>query len=189
MVAALERDPVFRIDRLSSALLDCGDSHAAFTVATQAGSNGWGSHQQLSVLGANGWLRFDFPYAHGRSGLPCRIEFGDNTSVGSQPTSSYCFGPVNQSTLQVERFSRSLLGHAVPSWAIEDALGTLQTIEALFESARGGGWQRVAGTMTATPCRLPPSHSTAQPRTSATSSSSVTSTCACPTSCRRSSST
>jgi predicted dehydrogenase len=34
VVAALERDPAFGIDRLSSALLDYGDRHAAFTVAT-----------------------------------------------------------------------------------------------------------------------------------------------------------
>ena len=32
------------------------------------------------------------------------------------------FQPVNQYTLQVERFSRLLLGHDVPSWPIEDAL-------------------------------------------------------------------
>src|SRR5690606_6419372 len=48
VVATLDRDPSFGIDRLSSALLDYGDRHAAFTVGTQAGSDGWGSHQQLS---------------------------------------------------------------------------------------------------------------------------------------------
>lgn len=41
VVAALETDPAFGIDRLSSALLDYGDSHAAFTVATQSGGDGW----------------------------------------------------------------------------------------------------------------------------------------------------
>ena len=55
------------------------------------------------------------------------------------------FQPVNQYTLQVERFSRLLLGHDVPSWPIEDAPGTLRTIEALFESGRSGGWQALPG--------------------------------------------
>jgi predicted dehydrogenase len=140
VVAALERDPVFGIDRLSSALLDYGDCHAAFTVATQSGTSGWGTHQQLSVLGAKGWLRFDFPYAQARPSA-CRIELGDSTSVGSQPTASFHFEPVNQYELQIERFSRLLLGDAVPSWPIEDALNTMRTIEALFASARSGGWQ------------------------------------------------
>jgi len=140
VVATLERDPAFGIDRLTSALLDYGDRHAAFTVATQSGSNAWGTHQQLSVLGGAGWLRFDFPYAHARPSA-CRIELGDETSVGAFPTETFHFEPVNQYSLQIERFSRRLLGDAVPSWPIEDALNTLRTIEALFASARNGCWQ------------------------------------------------
>jgi predicted dehydrogenase len=53
------------------------------------------------------------------------------------------FEPVNQYALQVERFSRRLLGEDVPNWPIEDAAVTLRTIEALFESARTGRWQPV----------------------------------------------
>lgn len=144
VVAAMERDPHFGIDRLTSALLDYGDSHAAFTVATQSGPNAWATHQQLSVLTSQGWLRFDFPYAQARP-TACRIELGDASSAGALPTSSYTFEPVNQYTLQVERFSRHLLGEEVPSWPIEDALDTLDTIEALFESARTGRWQSLPG--------------------------------------------
>ena len=53
------------------------------------------------------------------------------------------FEPVNQYALQIERFSRRLLGEDVPNWPIEDAAVTLRTIEALFESARTGRWQPV----------------------------------------------
>lgn len=143
VVAALEYDPKFGIDRLSSALLDYGDRHALFTVATQSGPSGWGTHQQLSVLGEKGWLRCDFPFAHARPNRS-HIEFGDASSVGSFPTQIFSFDPVNQYTLQVERFSRRLLGDNVPSWPIEDALGTLRTIEPLFASASCGNWQVLA---------------------------------------------
>ena len=139
VVAAMEHDPVFRIDRLTSALLDYGDAQAAFTVATQGGPDGWGSHQQLSVLGGNGWMRFDFPFAQARP-TACHIEVGDHTGVGYQATERIEFAPVNQYLLQVERFSRLLLGDDVPRWPIEDALGTLRTIEALIASSRSGGW-------------------------------------------------
>jgi predicted dehydrogenase len=142
VVATLERDPAFGIDRLSSALLDYGDAHAAFTVATQSGSAGWGSHQQLAVLGATGWLRFNFPYAHARP-TACCIEVGDSTAVGSFPTRTISFEAVNQDLRQFERFSRLLLGDEVPSWPIEDAFATLRTIDALFESARTDSWQRL----------------------------------------------
>jgi predicted dehydrogenase len=142
VVAALERDPAFDIDRLSSALLDYGDAHALLTVATQSGPAAWATSQTLNVLGTTGWLRCDFPFAQARP-TACRIELGDAGSVGAIPTASYAFEPVNQYEQQFERFSRLLLGQAVPSWPIEDALLTLRVIEALFASARSGAWQSV----------------------------------------------
>jgi predicted dehydrogenase len=140
VVAALERDPVFRTDRLTTALLDYGDSHATFTVGTQAGPDSWTTHQQLTVLGASGWLSFDFPYAHVKP-LVSSVSLGNEKSVGFIPTETFTFEPVNQYARQVERFSRLLLGERVPRWPIEDAVATLRTIEALFESARRGAWQ------------------------------------------------
>ncbi|NML42647.1 Gfo/Idh/MocA family oxidoreductase [Ramlibacter sp. G-1-2-2] len=143
VVATLDRDPNFRIDRLSSALLDYGDRHAAFTVGTQAGSDAWGTHQQFSVLGSRGWLRMNFAFAHARP-TASQLEVGDASSVGAFPTTTYTFEPANHYLLQVERFSRLLLGDKVPSWPIEDALDTMRTIEALFTSARQDSWQDVA---------------------------------------------
>jgi predicted dehydrogenase len=144
VIAAIDRDPVFRIDRLSTAVLDFGDGHASFTVGSQSGPSAWATHQQFSVLGANGWLRCDFPYAHGRPSS-CHVYVGDHASHGAFETMTYGFDPVNQYTLQVERFSRHLRGEAVPSWPIEDSLRTLRIIEALFASAASGQWQNLAG--------------------------------------------
>ena len=143
-IAALDRDPAFKIDRLSTALLDYGEGHASFTVASQSGPSDWATHQQFSVLGGDGWLRCDFPYAHGRP-TPCHVFVGDHTSHGAVETATYSFEPVNQYTLQVERFSRYLRGDSVPSWPIEDSLLTLRIIEALFASARDGRWQSLGG--------------------------------------------
>jgi predicted dehydrogenase len=143
VVAALDRDPVFKTDRLSTALLDYGTRHAAFTVGTQAGSDAWGTHQQFSVLGSTGWLRMNFAFAHARP-TTCRLEVGDHNSVGAFATHTYSFDPANHYLLQVERFSRKLLGQNVPSWPIEDALATLRTIEALFASARNNTWQTLS---------------------------------------------
>lgn len=140
VVAALEIDPVFGIDRLSSALLDYGNGHAAFTVATQSGGDGWGSQQHLTILCARGWLRFNFPYSQVQP-TACCIELGDATGVGAFPTRTLTFEPANQFVLQVERFSRLLLGDPVPTWPIEEAFDTLQTIESLFASARTDTWQ------------------------------------------------
>lgn len=142
VVSAVERDPGFGTDRLSSALLDYGDRHATFTVATQAGPCSWATHQQLTIIGAAGWLRFDFPYAHGRPSA-CSMELGDDQSIGSFPTQTFKFDVVNQYGRQVERFSRLILGEKVATWPIEDSLLILRTIEALFDSARTGSWQEL----------------------------------------------
>ena len=137
-----EHDPRFGIDRLTSALLDYGDAHSTLTVASQAGPAAWATHQQLTVLGARGWLRMNFPFAQARP-IACRIELGDEQSVGAVPTTVHEFPPANQYALQIERFSRRILGASVQAWPIEDALATLRTIEAIFASARAGAWREV----------------------------------------------
>jgi predicted dehydrogenase len=140
--AVAEHDPQFGIDRLTSALLDYGNAHATLTVASQSGPAAWATHQQLTVLGARGWLRLNFPFAQARP-IACRIEVGDEQSVGAVPTHVHEFPPANQYALQVERFSRRVLGANVPAWPIEDALATLRTIEAILASARDGAWREV----------------------------------------------
>ena len=144
VVATIETDPAFGIDRLSSALLDYGDAHATLTVATQSGTEGWGTHQALSVLGTHGWLRCDFPFAHARP-TESHVMVGDRTSVDSFPTRTLTFEAVDQYLLQVERFSGLVRGEPVPARPMEDALISLETIDALFASAREGGWRELSG--------------------------------------------
>lgn len=142
VIAAIDRDPVWGIDRLSSGMLDYGDSHASITVSTQAGPAGRGTHQLMSVLGSTGWIRLDYPLAHA---LPheSHIFIGGESSYGCVETSTLTFDPVNQYTLQGERFSRYLLGEDVPSWPIETALVTMRIIDALFRSSRSHQWETV----------------------------------------------
>ena len=142
VLAAMERDPVFGTDRLSTALFDYGDAQATFTVSTQAGSDAWDSHQGLTILGSKGWLRCDFPFAQARPTV-CHVFVGDSSSVGMIASSAITFEPVNQYERQIERFSRLLLGEPTDSWPIEGALQTLQIMEGLFASAETGSWQHL----------------------------------------------
>ncbi|HEY7814693.1 MAG TPA: Gfo/Idh/MocA family oxidoreductase [Nakamurella sp.] len=144
VVAAIDRDPELRVDRLSTALLDYGDAHATISVSIRSGPDGIGSRQDLSVLGSRGWLRMDYPLPHAKP-TECHVFVGDESSFGGFPTTTLTFEPVNQYTLQAERFSRYLLGDDVPTWPIEDARNTLELIEALVESGRNGGWVATAG--------------------------------------------
>jgi predicted dehydrogenase len=142
VIGVMEEDPVFHVDRLSSGVLDYGDAQATFTASSQGGTAAWGTHQHFSVLCEKGWMRLEFPFAHARP-TPCRLYWGDETSVGAFETGTELFPPRNHYALQVERFSRVLLGEPVESWPIEDARLTLRMIEALFASAREGAWRAI----------------------------------------------
>ena len=143
VLGTMEEDPVFGIDRLSTALLDYGDAHASFTASSQGGTEAWATHQQFSVLGSEGWIRANFPYAQARP-TPCDLELGDRTSVGAVPTEILRFDPVNQYMLQIERFSRLISGETAATWPIEDALLSLTIIEQLFASVRSGSWSPIS---------------------------------------------
>lgn len=141
--AIMDIDPQFGIDRLVTALLDYGDAQASFSASSQGGTAAWGTHQQFSILGSNGWLRTNFPYAHARP-TRCAVEIGDSTSVGAFSTEVRSFPATNQYALQVERFSRLAAGEAVRHWPIEDSLMTLKVIDALFRSAKNEGWAEIS---------------------------------------------
>jgi predicted dehydrogenase len=143
VLAAMDFDPEFGVDRLVTAVLDYGTAQASFTASSQGGTAAWGTHQQFSVLGSRGWLRSTFPYAQARP-IACSVEIGDDTSVGALPTEVHDFPAVNQYALQIERFSRLVRGEPARHWQIEDSLITLDIIEALFRSAAENRWVDLA---------------------------------------------
>ena len=144
VIGAIDKDPEFGIDRLTTALLDYGQAHATFTAASQAGTAAWATHQQFSILFSHGWLRATFPYAQAKP-VESWLELGDESSVGANPTTRELFPPVNQYALQVDRFSRLVQGEPVRSWSLEDTLLSITVIEGLFRSAREDSWVRLAG--------------------------------------------
>ena len=105
VLATIDRDPAMGIDRLSSALMDYGDAHASITVSTQAGPAGRGTHQLLSILGSTGWLRMDYPLAQAVP-TACHLFIGDVPATEDSRPRPIAFEPVNQYTLQADRFSR-----------------------------------------------------------------------------------
>jgi predicted dehydrogenase len=142
VLGVMDYDPEFRVDRLSTAILDYGDAHSTFTVSTQGGASAWATHQLFSVLGSHGWLRCDFPYAQARP-TACHLFVGNLESYGAFQTQQFDFPAVSQYGLEIERFSRHLLGEKVKTWELEDALLTLTVIRELFASARSNSWRNI----------------------------------------------
>lgn len=139
VAATIDVDPEFKVDRLTTMILDYGCAHAGLTASSQGGTSAWGTHQQFSILGSNGWLRANFPYAQARP-TACRVEVGDETSVGAFASEFHDFPAVNQYALQIERFSALVRGENVRHCPIEDSLTTLEVIKAAFRAARDDCW-------------------------------------------------
>lgn len=141
-ISLLDIDPTFKTDRLSSAILQFPSGQAVFTVSTQAGPSGGGSHQHFSVVGSTGWIRAEFPFAHGTP-TACRLFIGHDKSVGTKPAREMEFPALNQYTLQGERFSRLIRGENVEQFPLESAINNMRVIDAIFRSGKSESWEKV----------------------------------------------
>jgi len=142
VVGLFDVDPTFKTDRVTSAILDFPSGQAVFTVSTQAGPSGGGTHQHFSVVGSKGWIRAEFPFAHGTP-TACRLFIGHDKSIGTQPAREITFPALNQYALQGDRFSRLVRGETVEQFPLETAVNNMRVIDALFRSAKAGGWEKV----------------------------------------------
>lgn len=131
--AAMDRDPAFGIDRLTSAVLRFPAGHCIFTCSTQLAY-----YQQVQIFGEQGRMEIEVPF----NPLPdrtCRVVV-DQGANGRHVAE---FGPCNQFTIQADLFSRAVLhGEEVPT-PLEDSLANLAALEAVAEAARMGETVRV----------------------------------------------
>jgi predicted dehydrogenase len=138
VAALIDRDPVMRTDRLTSALMEFpGARHLTFTVGTQAST-----HQRVTVLGTTGRVEVLIPF-NAPTDRPCRIVtddgrdlFGGGAVVEDLPTT-------DQYTAQGDAFSRAVRGEAAWEFPIEDAVLNMRVIDAVVRAAESGEWQRV----------------------------------------------
>jgi predicted dehydrogenase len=129
VLALIENDPDFGVDRLASAILDFGDRTSTFTCATQLTP-----YQRVIVYGTAGRLEIEVPF-NAVPELPARLLL-----VTRDGEKEILLPSCNQYTIQGDLFSLAVLeDRAVPT-PLEDALANMRTLDALFESARGAGW-------------------------------------------------
>jgi len=137
-VALVDRDPAFRTDRLTSALVDFGDGRRLdFTVSTQIAP-----YQRLQLCGSKGRIEIHIP-VNAPQGAPTRISIDDCTSVEGTGIVTETLPPSDQYQLQGEAFSRAVRGEIALPYGIEDAIANMRVIDALFRSERSGRWEDV----------------------------------------------
>ena len=134
VVGRLERDPDFATDRLSSAILDFPAGQCVFTCSMQLVP-----YQRVQIFGTKGRVEVEIPF-NAPPDRPCRIFVDNGADVFGGGIKTEEFPICDQYTIQGDAFSRAILeGGEVPT-PLEDSIGNMQVIEALFRSARENYW-------------------------------------------------
>jgi predicted dehydrogenase len=132
VVGLISRDPAFRTDVLSTAILDFDSGRATFTVSTQ-----FYSSQRVEAVGTAGRIIVHLPF-NAFPDAPMRLTISNG--VGERELE---FPPVDQYGLEFEEFSRALREDRPVPTPPQDAVANQKVLDALLASERSGRWERV----------------------------------------------
>ena len=123
----IEFDPVMKIDRLASAVLEFEKGTATFTCSTQIPFQ-----QKAVILGEKGEIEFSVPFTPAPDEGP-KVILHTNDHI-----KDLHYKACNQYTLQGDLFSKAIMENTRVYTPLEDALANMKVIDAVFESARTG---------------------------------------------------
>jgi predicted dehydrogenase len=133
-----DRDPRFNVDRLAGALLDYGDGrHQTFTVGMQNGAS-----QSLRLIGSKGVIEMEQPYIPNDSTAPV-VSLTTSLGLDDIERAAVMVPAADQYECEVTHFSKAIRGEAQNAFGVDDAIKQMKVLDALFASARSGGWERV----------------------------------------------
>ena len=133
VAGALERDPDFGTDRLASAILEFSSGQSVFSCGTQTAF-----YQRMHFLGTAGRVEIEIPW-NAPNDRPCRIFIGE---VMSGTPREEQFPICDQYTIQGDEFSRAIRGEREVPVPLEDAIGNMAVIEAVFRASASGRWEK-----------------------------------------------
>jgi len=137
-LALVDRDPGFRTDRLTSALVDFGEGRRLdFTISTQIAP-----HQRLQLCGSKGRIEIPIP-VNAPQGAKTRISIDDCSSLEGTGIVTETLPESDQYMLQGEAFSRAVRGEIPLEYGVDDAIANMRVIDALFASETGGRWEPI----------------------------------------------
>lgn len=137
-IALIDRDPAFRTDRLTSALLDFGSGrHLDFTVATQLTP-----YQRVHLCGTKGRVEIQIPVNPAQGGQTLLYK-DDGSSLAGAGVRTEVVPESDQYMLQGEAFSRAVRGEISLPYGIDNAIHGMRAIDALFRSETSRKWEDV----------------------------------------------
>jgi predicted dehydrogenase len=134
VVGLVDRDADMHVDRLTSGLLRFERGQATFSCSTQLVA-----YQTAQIFGTKGRIAASF---HANPHDECRIYVDDGSDLAGGGIETITFPPVDQFSVQADRFSEAIRGVGTVPVSLEDAIGNMAVIDALFRSAESHEWER-----------------------------------------------
>jgi predicted dehydrogenase len=137
VMAVIDRDPEFRTDRTTSAVLDFGEGRQlTFTVSTQTVP-----YQRVNIFGTKGRLEVEIPF-NAPQGAALKLWLDDGKKLGDASAKVVKIEKADQYQLQGEYFSRVVRGKEKNLYGVEDAIQQARVLDAVFRSAKSGKWEK-----------------------------------------------
>ncbi|OED41330.1 NAD-binding protein [Chromatiales bacterium (ex Bugula neritina AB1)] len=129
LLATLNIDPEFGVDRSASAIMDFGGPTSTFTCSMEMSP-----FQRTQIVGNKGRIELEIPF-NAPPQNPTRIWVSNE-----QGTVTESFSACDQYTEQGDVFSQAIINDEPVPTPLSDAISNMQVIEAVFESDKSGGW-------------------------------------------------
>ncbi len=129
VLSLITEDQDFKVDVLSSGILDFGGARAQFTVATQTFP-----YQRVTVHGSGGIISIEIPF-NVSSDVAAQVMV--TTRVG---TREVLLDATDQYIVEFEGFARAIREDIPVPTPPSDAVNNMRVLDGLFESGRTGQW-------------------------------------------------
>ena len=136
VLGMIERDPDMHVDRLASAMLRFEKGQATFSCAGQLAL-----YQTMQIFGTKGRIGVDVPF-NAPPDDERRLVVDDGRDLTGGGIETITFPPMDQYTLQADRFSEAIRGVGAVPVSLEDSIGNMAVIDAIFRSAESRQWER-----------------------------------------------
>ncbi|ODT81297.1 MAG: NAD-binding protein [Pelagibacterium sp. SCN 64-44] len=138
VVSLVDRDPGFGTDRLASVLADFGDGRQLnFLISTQMVPN-----QSVELLGTKGRVEIVIPF-NAPQDMATALLVDHGLALDGSLARREVLPPSDQYTEMAEAFALAVLGEGDLPYGVEDAIRSMQVLDAIFASERNGGWAAV----------------------------------------------
>jgi predicted dehydrogenase len=137
VTGVLELDPDFGTDRLASGILEFSSGHSVFACGTQTNY-----YPRMELLGTTGRLAVDIPF-NAPNDRPTQITVADGMAIYGGKMEIEQIPTCDQYTIQGDAFSRAIRENIAVPVPLEDALGNMKVIDAIFRASQSGRWEKL----------------------------------------------